>query len=587
MGKYDLIIKNGTLLDGTGKDRYRADLGIIGERIAKICDLGGAEAERIIDAEGKLVSPGFIDAHCHTDLSLLIWPESEAYAFQGVTTGIAGNCGFSPSVVSEDFWLAGWEYKPFYQINKDPYNEIAIVNEFEPMKAALKEVYDYDIDFKNSDEFFAKAEKQGFSVNNYQFVGHNNLRMKVMGADYARTATPEELEEMKEILRQEMKAGCRGITTGLDHPPGAYANKDELIELCKVAKECGGMYATHFRTFTFFQDGDTTFKIYEGVKEALEIGKAAGIRVHVSHMLPTRQIAEDEPLENKLEDARKLKKLIDDAIADGVEASYDALPNNTGGGVYNPRLGFLLRPYIIKAGSVDQLLKDLEDADYIEEVQREIEEGKWLVLNREIFPNMTANTIILGSKVKEYENKSLQQIFDEKGWGFAEGIINVFKADPYTYVKAGFGLNFVDEWITEILDHPWAVPSSDGLTYNMDSNLGLDAPLDKVLEKLPHPNNYCYAIKYITKFGKDRLEDTIKCLTSLPAEIFSVEDRGVLREGGFADIVVFTESDLATNENYLDTRQAPDGINYVVINGKLTVEDKKHTGAKAGRILKR
>lgn len=581
MDKYDLVIKNGTIVDGTGRDMYKADLGISMGKIVKIGNLEDCEGAHTIDAEGKIVCPGFIDAHTHADLNMLIWPESEGYVMQGVTTTVTGNCGFSPAPVSDVWMFAGWEYKTDFNAHKDPYSEMTWFSDLDAMKKAMKEEYDLDIDYSDMNGFFEHAEKETFSVNFYPFVGHCNIRLKVMGTDHARQATSDEIEQMKEVLREEMKAGCRGISTGLDYPPGIYANTEELIELAKVAKEYGGSYITHIRSNPDIFSAHN-WDILGGLKEAIRIGKEADIKVHIAHMWPAISLTKNSPLDEKIEAATLIKSLLDEAIAQGVQISYDVVPNDAGGGCYNPHFAYLLRPWILKAGSVGQFIKNLSDSEYTATVIDEIKAGKWMFASKGYAPNIEDDVLIIKSSVDRFVNKTLRSILEENNWGFEEGLLNLFKEDPYACMKQALMVHLPDEWLNEILDYPLATPSSDGFSYNHDSSLMFDVPLDK----LPTTNNFCFAIRYLTLYGKQRLEDTIRQLTGRPAEIFEINDRGVLKEGNYADIVVFTQSDLKTNENFEDTRQFPDGIDYVIINGEITADHKKHTGAKAGRVLR-
>jgi N-acyl-D-aspartate/D-glutamate deacylase len=579
---YDLIIRNGTIVDGTGKDKYPGDVAIQGDRIAALGDMRDAQSAKTINAEGKYVMPGYIDPHSHGDLNMLIWPESEAYVMQGVTTTVCGNCGFSPAPIKDVWTFAAWEYRLIHRATPQYYTEISFFHDIEKMKAGFKDVYDYDIDYENMGEFFRKADSAGFSVNYYPFVGHNNIRTAVMGMDCLRPAAPAEIERMKALLKQEMEAGCRGLSTGLDYPPGVYGTTEEIIELAKVAKACGGSYISHFRASQLFTTGKLDMDVPGGIREAIKIGKETGIRVHLAHMLPAFTMSPNDPLERKIEAATIIKDIIDEALAQGVKISYDVIPNTSGGGCTTPNLGYLFRPWILASGSYEQFLKNIEVADYAEMLKRDAACSPWFPLNSNMIPDLGNNYHINESCHKEYAHKTLGEIMKENDWDAVHALLEILKADPDTKLKPVSGVGVSEEWLKEILDHPYAMPSSDGFSYNRDAEIGLDYPLDKK----PHPNNFCYAIRYLTRYQKERIEDTVRMLTGLPAEIFDIKSRGTLEQGNYADIAVFTEDHLNTNENYSNPAIFPDGIDYVIINGKLTGEDKKHTGAKAGKILK-
>jgi N-acyl-D-aspartate/D-glutamate deacylase len=232
--------------------------------------------------------------------------------------------------------------------------------------------------------------------------------------------------------------------------------------------------------------------------------------------------------------------------------------------------------------SVETLLKNLEKPEWLAEIRDDIKTGRNVWLGPMWGTNIDANITILRCDKKEYENRTLRDIMTEKGWDMAEAIVNVFKSDPYTSARLGLGVMFAEEWIEEMFRHPQAMPSGDNTANNLDTDYGIESPI----ALYPHQNAYCYAIKYLTVFSKHMsLEEAVKRITEIPAAAFGIGDRGVLHEGKVADIVVFTPEELKTNEDFIDPRKAPDGINYVIVNGVLTVENKKHTGARAGRFL--
>ncbi|MHA1746350.1 MAG: N-acyl-D-amino-acid deacylase family protein [Promethearchaeota archaeon] len=573
----DLIIKNGTIIDGTGREKFVADLGVRGEKIVCIGNLQDEVAEKIIDAQGKFVTPGFIDPHSHADLNLLIWPENEGNVMQGITTTIGGNCGFSPAPLKNLYLFSAWEFRLLHEIYPQYYNDMQVFIDLKKMKKKMKELYDYDVDYENMEGFFKKAEDQGFSVNLYPFVGHNTIRTAVLGRDCERAATEEELEKMKALLRQEMEAGCRGLSTGLDYI-GSYGTTEEIIELAKVAKEYGGIYVTHFRQGSNVTEDDN-LGVLKGIKEVIRIGKEAGIQVNLSHMFPAFQLYRNDPLEKKIEAAQIIKDLINQARREGLQISYDVMPNVSGGGSSNPNLIRFFRPWIMAAGSTEQFIYNLSVPDYVDALKREAKTGKWEWLILKDWP-LDEMICIIKSTAAEFENKTVRMIMQEKEWEFIDALIEICKADPDT--KMRFDVGTLEEFLQVILDDPYAMPCSDGLSFNQDSEVGLEYPLNV----LPHPNNFCYTIRFLTLYKKDRIEDTIRALTGLPAEIFHLRDRGFLEEGKYADIVVMTLDKLAPNENFIEPRTFPDGIDYVIINGQITAHNKQHTGVKAGKILK-
>ena len=238
---YDIIIQNGSIVDGTGKTAYLSDIAIKDGKIAKIASTIRECATQTIDASGCFITPGFIDPHSHADLSLLAFPKNEAYTLQGVTTQICGNCGLSAGPIGEKYWeFLCWEYDCLNETCKSIFLPYSWQSDVNAMKQAMKKYHHLDIDWISLGEFMEKAERTGFSCNYYPMSGHNHIRNAVMGKNH-RPATNEELEQMKAILRDDMEHGSNGFSTGLDYIPGRFATFNEILELAKVAKEYNGI----------------------------------------------------------------------------------------------------------------------------------------------------------------------------------------------------------------------------------------------------------------------------------------------------------------------------------------------------------
>ena len=325
-----ILIKNGTLIDGSGSKRYLADILIENEKIKKIGKLD-LTADKVIDASGKIVSPGFIDTHSHSDLKVLIEPFVEPKIRQGITTEILGQDGISMAPLPEEY-VSSWRK-----------NLAGLDGDSDELKW----------DWKNTDGYLNLISKTGSGPNELYLVPHGNIRMEAMGLE-ARAATKEELEKMKEITRREMEAGVAGLSTGLIYIPCAYAEKEELIEICKVAAEYGRPLVIHQRS-----EADT---MLESMQEVIRIAKESGVKIHFSHFKICGQ---------------KNWKLIEPVIAlldkckeEGINVSYDQYPYVAG----STMLGVILPPWA-HAGGTDKLIERLKDKSLREKMKKDIIEG--------------------------------------------------------------------------------------------------------------------------------------------------------------------------------------------------------------------
>lgn len=569
---YDVIIKNGTIIDGTGKDGYKADIAIMNEKIAKI-GIINEEAKQIIDASGKQITPGFIDPHSHSDLSLLAFPKNEAYTLQGVTTQICGNCGLSAGPIGEKYWeFLCWEYDCLNETCKSIFLPYTWQSDPTLMKKVMKEKHNLTIDWVSLKEFMDKAEKEKFSCNYYPISGHNHIRNAVMGKEY-REATKEEIEQMKAILRDDMEHGSRGFSTGLDYLPGRYASYEEIYELAKVAKEYDGIYATHVRGFNY-ETGKDDGGLY-GVQEAARICRELKIPTNLSHM---HIVIEDESKSEKELALLSLKELERGYREENLPMMYDVISNADAGGSTIPYLINFLRPWVVMCGSIENFLDKIEYEDFLEMMQEQIDSGKAMMLSM----LRIEDSINVVESNKILHNKTLKTLMLENNVDTPLAmILKLVKEDPYTTMT--FVCEGGEEAVEILLNSEIAMPSSDGFAFDLDTTLDLPAPLNR----MPHPNNYNYAIRYLTHYGPKRFEDKVYKMTKLVADFFKIEGRGQLKEGNYADLVVLDKNNLRANANAISGGKAPDGIEYVFINGKLAAKHKEHTGILAGKVLRR
>lgn len=582
--EFDLIIINGLVYDGKGNPPYKASIAVKDGKIVKIGDIRRFEAKRVIDAKGLAVSPGFIDIHSHGDETLFLYPTADSFVMQGITTIIGGNCGFTPAPLRDWWLLSFWEYDLWDELRPFKYYpEILIpLDEF---KKKVKEVYGIDINWKSFNDYLKRIESIGISVNYAPLVGHNTIRAQVMGNDYKRKAKPEEIKEMKELVREAMEAGAHGLSTGLDYEPGAYADTEELIELVKVVKEYGGIYSTHWRR-TGIRKERVEFRPPEkikGILEAIEIGKKTKVPVQISHIMSGYAIYPPPPPELATSAAKATIKVIDNARKEGIDITFDVIPNVDGGVFTFKYLAGLLAPWVRELGSRENLAKALKAKDFRDEVKQVILSGKWWYINPKVNPYWAEKVKILVCKNNSYVGKTLAEIASEKNQDPIDTLFDIIIEDPDTRVEYG---SFIDESeVIEFIKHPYSMICTD--TFALDFKWEIKKPP----YFLPHPNTYAAFPRFIRRYVRElkviTLEEAIKKITFLPAQKLKLKGRGVIEVGAYADIVIFNPNEIAEGGDYLEPRKPPKGIHYVIVNGEIVVEKGKHTAKKPGKVIRR
>lgn len=540
---FDILIKNGLLIDGAGNPWFKADVGVSNGKIAEINTLTDADAERVLDVNGLVVSPGFIDIHTHSDLTLLINPHADSKIRQGVTTEVIGNCGMSAAPIR----------KRTLNLLRDEWDSQA-----EKVKW----------NWTTFGEYLSQLE-HGISVNVASFVGHGTVRTAIMGVENIRP-TRKEMEKMKTLVAESMEAGAFGLSSGLVYLPGCFAETSELIELCKVVANYGGFYTSHIRG-----ERET---IVDALKEAIEIGERAGVPVQVSHNCP------------KYGGHGKLKEMFEiyeKARARGVEVTLD----NDAHTDFNPNLSQVL-PQWAQAGGNKKIVERLRDPKNRERIKKEIikdkhpgpgyvglvKHGRW---DRIFLFRCRKNKNLIGKSLKAIAKIRHVDPFDT----FFDLIIEE-KGD----VSALF--NYIEEEdIRTLLKHPLMMVCSDGAA---SSRRGV---LRKIEGYSPCSyGEYPYILeRYVREEKVLSLQEAIRKMTSFPAQKLGLRDRGLLREGMWADIVIFNAStikDKATSrfpysfplENY--PHKYPEGIEYVIVNGEIVVEKGRHKGVFPGKVLR-
>ena len=529
---FDVIIKNGHILDGSGSPWYAADIGIRGDRIGAIGKLDGSPAKRVIDASQRIVSPGFIDMLGQSETALLIDNRSLSKLAQGITTEITGEGG---SVA--------------------PQNEKTLTS----MKPFLDH-YHLNVDWKTLDGYFRRLEKDGTPLNLGTYVGAAQIREAVIGDD-DRPPTPAELEQMKSLVAQAMQDGALGISTALIYPPGHYAKTDELIELAKVAAQYGGIYASHLRS-----EGATEM---QALDEAIRIGRTAGLPVEIFHLKVSGKTRWDS--------MPRLIEKIQSARDSGLDIRADQYPYIAGA----TALASSLPPWVADGG-VDKLLERLRDSQVRERIKRELaaDHPDWENL---FFDSGGGDGVIISGVtnpyLKKYDGMTVAQVAEAMGKSELDALFDFILADA---AQTGAIYFFASEQdLVYGLKQPW---TSIGLDAN---ELSLDGPL---YEPHSHPRAFGSMARFLGHYVRDQnlmpLEQAIRKITSMPAQREHLADRGLLKIGFYADITIFDPATIIDLATYANPAQLSKGVDYVLVNGQLEYDHGALTGAKAGRALR-
>jgi len=537
--QYDLIIKNGRIIDGTGNPWYKADVGVKDGKISAIGKLGNSDAVEVIDASGHFVVPGFIDAHSHADFNTLVYHDMENVIHQGITTVVTGQCGISLAPISD---LSREEMQR--TINDD-----------------LPEGYTLEVTWSSFDEYLKEEEKHSLGANVAHMVGHGAIRAAAMGS-VARDPTAEELDRMREYTREAMIAGAYGVSTGLIYPPGIFAKTEEIIEVAKIAAEYGGIYDSHIRG-----EGKTLMKALE---EALEIGFKAGIPVQISH----HKIANKSIWGSSL----KTLEMFMEARKKGLDVTVDQYPYKAG----STSLITLLPPWVHDGGR-EKALERLRDPELLAQMKKDIEEGieGWENFAGELGWENVYVTWVLSEKNKPVEGMNMVQIKEYKG---AE---NEFTALVELLLEEEGAAGMVifygnEEDVQRILKHPLQMVGTDAGCCNVEGPF---------CRGKPHPRHYGTYPRILGRYVRKKQvltwEEAIRKMTSFPAQKFGIPDRGLIKTGMWADITIFNPETVIDRSTYKDPHRFPEGIPYVIVNGVVTISEGKYTGTPAGITLRK
>ena len=529
---YDVVIRNGHIIDGSGNPWVSGDVAIVGDRIAKIGKVDSSAAKRVIDAQGLVVSPGFIDMLGQSELALLIDNRSLSKLSQGITSEITGE---GQSVGPQDALTL-----PELQSGLDRYH--------------LK------VDWTTLDGYFNRLEKTGTPLNIGTYVGAAQVREAVLG-DVDRAPTPEELAKMEAFVAEAMEQGAFGISTALIYPPGHYAKTDELIELAKVAGRYGGLYATHMRS-----EGQSEMA---AIEEALRIGREGHLPVEIFHLKVIGQ--------PRWGSMPKVVATIQAARDSGQDVSADMYPYIAGG----TALASSLPPWVADGGAA-KLLERLKDPAIRARIKLEMasEHPNWE--NIYLGSGGASGVLVSGivnPDLKKYDGQKLAQIASSQGKDPLDALMDLVIADKAQTGALYFIANEDD--LRDGLKQPWTSIGLDG------GELSMDGPL---FEPHSHPRAFGSMPRFLGHYVRDEhllsLEQAIRKIASLPAQREHLRDRGLLKEGFFADVTVFDPATIIDKATYEDPAEISLGVKYVFVNGQLEYEDGKLTGSQGGRVLR-
>ena len=498
---YDLIIRGGKVVDGSGNPWYHADIAIKNDRIAEIGQLSNHEAKRVIDAHGLVVAPGFIDPHTHALRGIFEVPNAESALLQGVTTLTEGNDGSSP----------------------------------------------YPID-----RHYADIDNLRISPNWAVFVGQGTIRQRVIGFGL-RKATPDEMERMKQMVRDAMEQGALGISTGLFYVPGSFTSTEEVIELSKVAAEYNGIYISHIR--------EEAAQLIDSVQETIRIGEEANIPVQITH----HKVIGVENWGASIESLR----LVDEARKRGVDVTIDQYPYTASQTSINA-----LIPQWAQAGGREEMLSRINSAETYSTIKNEVV-AKILYDRGGGDPKNVF--ISRNSWDPDMAGKNLAELAIDAGLeptpeNAADVVFDIIRGGGATAVYHAIGPEDVDR----IMQHPATAIGSDG-------------PVGVFGEGAPHPRQYGTFARVLGLYVRERkilsLEEAIRKMSSQSARRLGIHDRGLITKGYFADIAIFDSDEIVDKATFENPHQYAIGTKFVLVNGTVVVENGQHTGARPGRIL--
>jgi N-acyl-D-aspartate/D-glutamate deacylase len=538
----NILIKNGQIIDGTGSARYKADVMINEDKIERIGKNLSDHDVKVVDASNKIVAPGFIDMHSHADLTILQVNKAEAYLMQGVTTLVVGMCGLGLAPANDKV------RKYYVNLVKSliGVSKLQLFNTIEDLMNIVKE--------------------KRISPNLAFFIPHGNVRTCVLGMEN-RSPTFKELEEMKEIVRKGMRDGAFGLTTGLIYPPGIITPTDELIELSKIVREFNGIYDSHIRN-----EGAGILDI--GMQEIIEIASKTDVQAQISHWKAGSNTAWD--LTGEMID------LVKKAHKKGIRIYADLYPYEESSTTLS---GLLLKPWAF-TNFEENLLNPDTRRKILDEMIENLSSSYISNLSQEI-PKSAVADAIFSYLSKKMRIISVMHNHNIEGFKLGKALETLY---PNKDISEAL-LDFIRDEEGSIMISTKHMSERKSIKYLFQQDfvaIGSDGFL--VVKGNTHPRSYGTFPKILGKYVREKnyisLEDAIRKMTSLPVSILHLKDRGIIKIGHKADIVIFDPETVIDKSTYKNGCQYPEGIDYVLVNGAITVKEGKHTGTLNGEILK-
>ena len=528
MADYDLLIEDGTVIDGTGSPGFAGGVGVVGDQLRVLRgDTSAVTAARRIDARGRVIAPGFIDLHSHSGVMVMLEPLHEPKVRQGVTTEVIG--------------VDGNSYAPF--------RSAADLRSFARLNAGLDGLPELDWDWGSVASYLDRLDR-ACSVNLAFFVGNSALRIDAVGWEDQPADTPA-LDRMRGLLRESMEAGAFGFSSGLDYPPGSFASTEELVALTQEAALLGGFYHTHVR----YPLGD---RYLDPFREALDIGRRGEGPVHITHLYH-RPIYPGPP--------ERLIGLVEEARATGLDVTWDTYPYEWA----CTRLVIQL-PQWVQSGGPDATLERIADRGVRERIREEMYQLGRAYANENPYDNIRLGYFATEAYAP-WEGRTIGELVRETGADVVDAICDLLIAEDLRPNQVTSGPRTED--LPPFLAHPLSMVGSDST----------------FVGERPSPRTWGTFPRVLGEFVREKrvmpLETAVRKMTATPAARLGLPDRGLLRDGGKADIVVFDPTTVRATATYEQPRSYPEGIDWVLVNGVVVVDGGVHTGATPGRALRR
>ena len=538
---FDIKIVNGLIVDGTGNQAFSADVGIVGDKIVAIGKLDDSASLKTIDATNKIVAPGFIDMHTHSDMSVLFDPHANSKIFDGVTTEVVGNCGIGVAPVSETNRKLLIDYLGTRMIGNLPVK--------------------LELHWSSMSDYLEYVREHPPAVNVVALLAQGAIRIAVMGFDSGAPSNLQ-LDEMKALVNAGMSEGAVGFSSGLIYMPGEFSSTDELAELAKAIKPWQGFYVSHIR--------NESEGVFDALDEALTIGKKAGVPVHISHLKVAGQSVWGR--------SKELLEKIDQANEAGIETTFDVYPYTSG----MTGLTACMPPWAFEGG-VEKLITRLTDMEIRARIISDVENGiaGWQNLFKAAgkWENIMIATVNSEAN-KGLEGKTIQQIADMQGKDPYSAVFDLLIAEKG---KVLIVLLLMDEDdLVNILKHPRGMIGSDGMSVSTEGIMSFG---------MPHPRAFGTRARVLGRYVREKkvlsLEDAVKKMSYMPAWRLGLAKRGLLREGYYADVVVFNPDTVCDNAEYSAPKQYSSGFDLVVVNGNVVLANGVHQEIFGGKVLAR